>query len=123
MTRRLDELNALEEAEAERVSGRPITDLEDEDAPKVKIFAGLAFVHRRRTEPKLTFNEFMKNGRMREFVNYVLGDSEDDADPAVEEAEEDPFPSGGAAEAPAAVESGPADAEGPVLHRHGSEPV
>jgi hypothetical protein len=136
MTRRLDELNALEEAEAEKVSGIPITNLEDEERAKVSLLGALAWVHRKRSEPTLKFETYMKGTRTREIANYLFGSDEEDAAAAAEKAAAeaaeagegddaegglavvvDPFPSGVAAVGAEGESGGAVDAEGPVLSR------
>lgn len=122
MTKRLDELNSIEEELAETVAKQPITVLEDDDAPKVRIFMALAWVHRRRTEPELSFDDYRKANRFRDAVRYIFGS--DDEPEAAEGAEEapalDPFPEGGAEEVGADAGE-PADAEGPVLSGDGDD--
>lgn len=127
MSRRIDELNALEEAEAEQVSGASILALET-DQPVAKLLAALAWVHKRRTEPKLKYSDYLRSARTRANVSYLFGDDEDDddeapvveADPSARVLDDEGVPtepfrpeaaSGGAEEPP----SGVADAEGAVL--------
>lgn len=117
MTTRLDSLTALEEAAAEEAAKQPLTVLEDDEAPKVRIFCALAWVHKRRTQPELTFDEYLKTHRFRDAVGYVFGeDGAEESDG--EDVADDPFPEGGAAEA-GAPPAGAADAEGAVLSGDG----
>lgn len=81
MTRRMDELNALEEAEAENLAGCSILALE-RDEPVAKLLAALAWVHKRRTDTKLTYREYVKSARTKDNVQYLLEhfDGEEDED-------------------------------------------
>jgi len=133
----MDELNALEEAEAEQLSGVSIFALET-DEPKAKLLAALAFIHKRRSDPKLKYGEYLKSARTKDNMTYLFTDpdevdedeSEEDQDVdvsggphpdaedrALDDAGEptEPFREavgpGGGAEAPGDV----ADAEGAVL--------
>lgn len=121
MTRRLDELNALEEAEAEKVSGIPITNLEEEERPKVALLGALAWVHAKRTDPKLKYTDYMTSRRTRDIANYLFGSDEEDAAAEAEKADGDlaavvdPFPSEVAAVGVAEVGAVEAHAEGAVL--------
>lgn len=121
MTKRIDTLTALDEAAAEKAAGEPITNIEVEEAPKVRIYCALAWVHLRRTQPGLTLDEYMKTHKMRDAVAYVFGeDGETPEETAAVEA--DPFPESGAPEAAGAP--GPVDdAEGPVLSGDGDPAV
>lgn len=141
MTKRMDELNSLEEAEAEKVSGTSILAMEN-DQPVAKLLAALAWVHKRRTDPKLTYVEYLKSARTKDNVQYLFrnddedqgdedqGDEDEEPSPAVdggphpdavdrvlddEGVPTDPFPETssplGSGEAP----EGPDDAEGSVL--------
>lgn len=76
MTRRIDELNALEEAEAEQVSGASILSLET-DQPVAKLLGALAWVHKRRTDPKLKYGDYLKSARTKDNVAYLFRDSDD----------------------------------------------
>jgi hypothetical protein len=120
MTTRLDSLNALEEAAAEEAAGQPLTVLDDDNAPKVRIICALAWVHKRREQPELTFQEYLKTHRFRDALPYIFDDVEADQADGAEAAEvapvADPFPAGAHAAAPA----GPADAEGAVLSGDGA---
>lgn len=124
MVKRIDTLNALDEALAEEVAKEPITAIEDPEAPKVRIYMALAWVAKRRDEPSLTFDDYMKTHRFRDALAYIFADPEDEADEAGAEegAVVDPFPEG-AAPADAAGAGAAADAEGPVLSGDGDQPV
>lgn len=127
--RRIDELNALEEAEAEKLSGIPITNLEEEDRAKVALLGALALMHKRRTDPKLKYTEYMSSVRTKDIASYLFGSDEEDAAAAAESVDDqgdqglpdvvDPFrgeaETGGAGE----ERSDPADAESAVLSGDG----
>lgn len=89
MARRMDELNALEEAEAEQVSGTSILNLERDEAPVAKLIAALAWVHKRRENPKLKYGDHLKAARTKDNVEYMFHDDEDDEDEAGETADVD----------------------------------
>lgn len=119
MRTRLDTLTAPEEYAAEVAAGQPITVLDDENAPKVRIFAALAWVIQRRDEPGLTFDAYFPTIRFRDAVTLVMGPADETEEAAAAEAEEaaggDPFPAGGDGAGPGAAAGGVADAEGAVL--------
>lgn len=109
---KLNDLNALEEAEAEEAAGVSIlAAFANESSPRTKILGALAWVHRKREEPTLTFTDYMKSVKFRDIQEYLFGD--DDA-----EAEEDPFPESGEA-SPAADAGAAAGGEGAVLSGDG----
>lgn len=123
MVKRIDTLNALEEGMAEEAAGEPLTNIEEPDAPKVRIYCALAWVVKRRTEPSLSFDEYLKTHRFRDALAYVFGDEDGSDDEGAEEAAAaDPFPEG----APAEVAAGAGEAaaaEGPVRPGDGDQPV
>lgn len=120
MGNRLDSLNALEEASAEEVARQAITVLQDDEAPKVRMMCALAWVHKRRTDPKLTFDAYLKTARFRDALDYLLGsDDEADDDTDSEDGDADPFPGGPGTGGAEAAPAGPADAEGAVLSGDG----
>lgn len=123
MTKPLDELNALEEAEAEELSGTPYLALQDKTAGKSKLFAALAFVHKRRSDPTLKFRDYAKTCGTLQNIDYLFDDPDeaeqvDDAD-ELEDGESDPFPEGAPSEGAGAAGDEPADAEGAVLSGDG----
>lgn len=125
-TRRIDELNALEEAEAEQVAGSSILALETEQ-PVAKLLAALAWVHKRRTAPNLKYTDYLKSARTRENVAYLFGDDDDhdegeavEADPSARVLDDEgvptePFREEGASSGEAEAPDGLVDAEGAVL--------
>lgn len=130
MTKRIDTLNALEEALAEKAAGEPITVIEDEKAPKVRMYCAIAWVIEKRDNPTLSFDDYLKTHRFRDALRFVFGDPEAEAEEAAaaaaaEEAgvQEDPaeaaFPEGGETEGAAGAPAA-ADAEGPVLPGDGA---
>ena len=114
MARPLDELNALEESQAEEASGCSIFSLE-EDGPKAKLYAALAWVHKRRADPKLKFTDHLKASKTLDNITYLLHD------PVAGEDADDPF-RGDGDEAAGADPGETADAEGPVLSGDGDQP-
>lgn len=130
-TKRIDELNALEEGEAEVVAGVSITALET-DEPKAKLIAALAWVHRKRTEPKLKFTEYASTHNTKDNAAYLFSTEAEDAedaaaaaaaagDDAAEVEDDDPFPEGGREVGTAEGSGEVAAAEGPVLSRDGDQ--
>lgn len=105
---KLDDLTAIEEATAEEAAGMPITALED-DGPKIRILGALAWVHKRRSEPELTFETFMKTHKTGDIIRYLFGDDEDADESGEVEEVGDPFPVDAGAEG-----ERPGDAEGAV---------
>ncbi|HET6285180.1 MAG TPA: hypothetical protein VFG15_00340 [Amycolatopsis sp.] len=77
---RLSELNALEESDAEMAAGMSLLAIEDDDAPKVRLYGALAWVHKRRTEPELTYKQFMTTHRTRDIFQYLFGTDDEPAD-------------------------------------------
>lgn len=125
MVKRIDTLNALDEAFAEEVSGEPITNVDVPDAPKVKIYCALAWIIERRTNPGIgSYDDYLKTHRLKDALEVVFGEDESaGADAGAEEGTpEDQFPADGAPATPAAVEGAAADAEGPVLPGDGAQP-
>lgn len=76
MSNRLDELTAFEESIAERTAGMSLASLEDKDAPKVGLLGALAWVHVKRGEPKLTYDEYMKRSSSGEIARYLFDEDE-----------------------------------------------
>lgn len=136
MTMRRDELNALEEAEAEQRAGCSILAI-DRDEPVARLFAALAWVHKRRTEPKLTFEDHLKAGRTKDNIAYLFGSDDEEADEPDDEPDDavsdgphpdavdralddegvptDPFPEAAAPSGADGATESVADAEGQVL--------
>lgn len=79
-----DDLTTREGALIEELSGQPLGALNDPDKPKMKQFAALVLVIRRREgEPKLTFNAVLDQPMkvLAEFLQkrgLIEGDSDDD---------------------------------------------
>jgi hypothetical protein len=62
-------------SKVEELSGMPIAALADDDKPKGKLMAALAFVIRRREDPKFTL-EAANNMTMDEINALLLGDED-----------------------------------------------
>lgn len=92
MASKLSDLTALEESDAEQACGISILILEDRKAPKTALMGALAWVHRRREEPNLTYRDYMKSVKVRDIYGYLFGDDD-------KEESADPFPEGAGAEA------------------------
>lgn len=88
-TKRIDELNALEEAEAEEKSGVSITALELPNAPKAKILAALAWVHMKRTDPRLKFTDYATTHGTKDVAAYLFSSEAADAEEAAAAAAQD----------------------------------
>lgn len=123
-TKRVDELNALEESKAEELSGVSIMALETAE-PKAKLLAALAYVHRKRTAPDLKWGDYLKAEGTKANVAYLFGsEAEDLEDAALDDGGEDdadPFPEGGGEDGAPETGGAPGDAEGSVLSRDGDQ--
>lgn len=64
-----------EVAKIEELSGLPLASLSDDDKPKGKLMAALAFVIKRREDPKFTL-EMANNLTMAEITSLIGGDDE-----------------------------------------------
>lgn len=78
---KFDELTAFEVSQAEQQVGLSVEVTRDEHAPKLAMYGALAWVHVKRTEPTLTYDQYMKRVKPREPMNYLFsGDDEDDVE-------------------------------------------
>jgi len=64
-----------EVAKIEELSGLPLASLSDDNKPKGKLMAALAFVIKRREDPKFTL-EMANNLTMAEITSLIGGDDE-----------------------------------------------
>jgi hypothetical protein len=125
MTDRMNELTAFEASIAERAAGLSISILSDEDRsqPRVALWGALAWVHRKRDEPTLTYEAYMSSVTPADVMDYLFPD--DDEDQAAE-VDEDGFPDSdgdGPVGASAGEPAGAAgEAEGAVLSGDGDRP-
>lgn len=94
----INKLTLGEVAKIEELSGKPISAIGDDDAPKGLALAALVFVAKRREDPKFTWNDALGLGL--EEANAALGLDEDEEDAA------DPLGSG--SPTPKATEKSPA---------------
>jgi len=83
----INTLTLGEVARVEELSVLPISAFSNEDKPKGKALAALAFVWKRRTEPTFTWNDAL--GLTIEQANEILGIG-DDEDEEGEEGDADP---------------------------------
>lgn len=63
-----------EVAKIEELSGQPLASLSDDNKPKGKLMAALAFVIKRREDPKFTL-EMANNMTMAEITALIGGDN------------------------------------------------
>lgn len=75
----IQSLTAQEMSIAERKSGLSLATLEDPNFPKVAILGALGWVYAKRTEPTLTFEEYMST-RTLEQITEELGIEDEDED-------------------------------------------
>jgi hypothetical protein len=92
----MDQLTAFETAMAERASGIPIDALTDTSMMVIKtpLWTALAWVHTKRSEPTLTYEQYAKRVRPDEVMAYLFPDDQ----PVDEPAEGAPFHAEGSAE-------------------------
>lgn len=64
---------------AERKSGLSIATLEDPEYPKVELLGAIGWVYAKRSEPTLSFEDFM-NSRTLEQITEELGLADDEDD-------------------------------------------
>lgn len=79
----IDNLTLGEVAKVEELSGQSVNGLADDNAPKGKMLAAMAFVVKRRSEPEFTWNEAL--GLTMTEANAIIAPDDEDA-----EAEADP---------------------------------
>jgi len=84
---KIDELTAFELNMAEKACDTPYEKLTEKDAPKSGLWAALAWVHRKRDEPTLTYDAYMKSVKPHEVMDYLFPDDEEAG-----EVDEDGFP-------------------------------
>ena len=75
---RIDELKLSEIAEVERLGGRSIASLGEDDTPRGRMLQALASVIKRREDPNYKFEE-AGNLTMSDALSLITGD-DDDAD-------------------------------------------
>lgn len=78
-TNAVQNLTLGEIAAVENLSGQPITAMADDDSPKGKAMAAMAYVIKRRTNPDFKFEDAMKM-TMQE-ANEAMGFAEAEPDP------------------------------------------
>lgn len=83
----IDDLTTLEAMQAEEASGQSLMTLFD-DAPKLRIQVAVAWLHARRTEPGLTYEEYAARTKPAEVYKFLIP-KDDEAAPEVDE--RDPF--------------------------------
>lgn len=124
MVRPIDTLTALDEAEAEEAAGISIMALQDENGPKARIFAALAWAARKKAgEDVGKFTTYAETARTTANLNYLFTDP-DAADDDADGEDDDPaerFPEGSSEVGAGADAGGSADAEGPVLSGDGDQ--
>jgi hypothetical protein len=115
-TDKIDDLTAFEVNQAEKACGVPFELLgqSDEEQPRAGRFAlmaALAWVHKKREEPTLTFTDYMKSVKHHEVTDYLFPD-----EPEAEEGDAG-FPDARGAGGPEDAEPGVAagEEESPVL--------
>lgn len=88
-TPNINNLTIGETAKIEELAGQSISALADENAPKAKLLAALAFVFKRREDPAFTWNQAMDLGfdEIMSFLN-LDGEDGDDADPLEQSAKQ-----------------------------------
>ncbi|MBT56591.1 MAG: hypothetical protein CMF72_24725 [Mameliella sp.] len=74
----LNDLTAFESSVAERTAGMSLASLDDKNAPKVALLGALAWVHVKRTEPGLKYEEYMKRVTANEVADYLFGGDVDE---------------------------------------------
>lgn len=82
----LDQLTAAEMSVAERTAGLSIASLEDANFPKVDLLGALAWVYQKRSNPTLSFKDFMANITLDQ-ITSILGMSGDDDEEQQDEGE------------------------------------
>lgn len=86
----INRLTLGEVAKIEELSGQSISAIGDEDAPKGKALAAMAFVAKRRENPKFSWNE--ATALTFDEANELIGLSTDDEDETEDEPEAEPEP-------------------------------
>lgn len=80
----LDDLTALEVAQAEKACGMSYASMADRDVPKIALLGAIAWVHKdREPEFKLSYLDFMKTVKAEDISDYVFPDDEEDEAGAV----------------------------------------
>lgn len=123
-TDRIDELTAFEITQAERACGIAYETLATRKEPgdftpgRTALLGALAWVHSKRSEPTLTYEEYMRRVRPEEITEYLFPDladePEDDTDAGFPEAENAPRADAGA-DPRELARVGAGGTEGPVL--------
>lgn len=96
----VNKLTLGEVAKVEELSGHPISAIGDEDKPKGLALAALAFVAKRRQDPKFSWND--AQGLTFDEANEILGFGQDDQE------DQDAGPLDSGSPTPKAVEKKPA---------------
>lgn len=76
----LDSMTAAETAMAERKAGQSITTLANENAPKAGLLGALGWVLARRTDQKVTYEQYMSSHTLAEIGTLLGLDDEDGED-------------------------------------------
>lgn len=77
----IQELTIAELNTAEKKSGQSLSEVmgKGEDAPlPLNLLAALVWVHDKRTDPSLAFNDFMESTTMRQLQDRMIDPDEDD---------------------------------------------
>lgn len=80
---KIGQLTIGETAKVEELSGQNIASLQDENAPKAKVLAALAFVFKKREDPAFKWNDALEMtfDEISELLNLSGDEGEDDGDP------------------------------------------
>jgi hypothetical protein len=84
----IDNMTAAETAMAERKAGQSITSLGNENLPKANLLGALGWVLARRTDPKVTFEQYMNSHTLVQ-IGEELGFNDDDTEDEDEEGKDD----------------------------------
>lgn len=97
----MDQLTSFEVAMAERAAGIPLDALADESGTVIKtpLWTALAWVHHKRSEPTLTYDQYAKRVRPDQVMDFLFPKTEaaDEGDPNAEPAAGAPFHAAGSA--------------------------
>ena len=104
---KMEELTAFEVSMAESAVGLSTELLAKPGAPKLGLMGALAWVHRKREEPTLTFDAYMKSVTSSQVYDYF-----DDVDDEAAEVDEDGFPDSEPGPVDGDAEAEPAGAAG-----------
>jgi hypothetical protein len=69
----IDKLNMAEVANVERIAGASIRKLADDDYPNAQLLTAVAYVVKRREDPKLNFEKFAESVEMADVLEIIGG--------------------------------------------------